>query len=736
MLRQCDRPVTEARQTHHPSPHPQPFRLAVSANFTAEPIRQVLAFWGRELGTEFVISFAPYNQILQTVLSPDSDFGQNQHGVNVVLCRYEDLGQFERYDDDALRQMEANARELAQELRSSRARLSVPLIFCLCPPSPDFASDAACAASLARARAELDAALFQVPGVQCINDSELGRLYPVENWYDAEGERLGRIPYTEQYFAALGTAIVRRAQALFRAPYKVIAVDCDNTLWQGICGEDGPAGVTLDPARRKLQEFLLEQREAGMLLVLASKNNQQDVFDTFEAHPEFPLQLRHFTAWRLNWESKAASLAAMADELNLGLDSFIFIDDNPKECAEVAEGAPEVLPIALPADLSDLPQFLHHVWAFDHPVITEEDRQRSTVFAQSLEFGRAVRKAASLQEFIAGLNLRVDLQPLDQERLGRVAQLTQRTNQFNCTTIRRTESEIQALLAGGGWRCYTAEVSDRFGEYGLVGVLIAERRRDELYVDTFLLSCRALGRGVEHRMLSALAERALDDGVYTVAVAFRPTAKNFPAAQFLESIGFGTRESSEGGTVYRFPATQLQALRWQPGENPHVPELKSSPKPGSARLFVDFDRVAAELRTPAQVVAALRKESQASLKPALFPDSPATETERRLAGIWTSLLDRGVESATANFFDLGGHSLLAVLLLMRVKEEFGVELSVDDVYSGTLTLGELARTIEARQLGIVDPDEYQALLAEIEGLSDEEVRALLEQESQAGGESS
>lgn len=687
----------------------------MSASFTAEPLRAVLEFWGRRLGSAIEVRFAPYNQLAQTLLDATSEFAQNRNGVNVMLCREEDLAQFE---GAAELLAEENARALADAVRASAGRLSVPLLFSVTPS----------ARGEGEALKVLREKLKDAPGVEWLEAEEILQQYPVEHRYDAEGERLGRIPYTEAMFAALGTALVRRAHALRMAPYKVIAVDCDNTLWQGICGEDGAGGVVLDAARRRLHEFLLKQREAGMMLALASKNNEQDVFDTFAAHPEFPLGLKHFTTWRLNWESKAENLASMAAELNVGLDTFLFVDDNPKECAEVREGAPEALPLALPENIDELPEMLQHVWAFDHARVTEEDRQRSERMAQTLEFGSALKKAASLEEFMAGLGLRVDVQPLEMERLGRVAQLTQRTNQFNTTTIRRSESEIQALLEGGGFRCYTAEVSDRFGEYGLVGVVMVRERAAELEVDTLLLSCRALGRGVEHRLLASVAEVALDEGKYMVTVPFRLTARNAPARQFLDGVEFGEKIDDNGGAVYRFPATELQALRWKPSSTSAAAAPQGTAQAATTRRQVDYGRIAMELRTPEQIVAAMRKEARAGWQAATGDDAPSSEAERKLARIWSELLEKPVVSVAANFFDLGGHSLLAVLLLMRVKEEFQVELSVDDVYSGSLTLGELAAAIEARQLGDLNPEEYQALLAEIEGLSDEEVRALLERE--------
>ncbi|GIU73700.1 MAG: hypothetical protein KatS3mg004_0787 [Bryobacteraceae bacterium] len=700
--------------------HPAaPFRIAVSASFTAEPLEAFFRFWSRRLSAGFEPVFAPYNQILQTLLDPGSVFAANHAGVNVILARAADLAASPASGPGQREQLAAHAQELASAVRSAAARFAVPLLFVLCP-SPDEEEFQA-------AEMILRDALAGAAQIHFIDHGEILRLYPVAQVHDAHAARIARIPYTEEMYAALATMIVRRAHTLSMPPYKVIAVDLDNTLWRGICGEDGPAGVVLDAPRRWLHEFLLQQRNAGMLLAIVSKNNFADVEETFAAHPEFPLRLEHFAAWRIDWNPKSVNLASLAAELNVGLDTFIFLDDNPKECAEVASSAPEVLSIALPANLEELPEFLAHVWAFDHPKVTEEDRRRAEMIGRSLEFSRAARSAGSLDEFIASLNLRVDVQPLDPERLPRAAQLTQRTNQFNTTTIRRTETELAALAAQPGARIFTAEVSDRFGEYGLTGLAIVFTRLNELYVDSLLLSCRVLGRGVEHRILARLAELALDEGVYTVTVPFVPTAKNAPARAFLDSIPFGACYEDNGGFVYRFPAVELQTLRWAPSAAaPAVPERPATAAP-AVRSFAGYADIAAALRRPAQILDAVRREAAAG-REAPQAGTFSSETEERLAKIWSELLQKPVTDPAANFFDLGGHSLLAVLLLMRIREEFGVELSVDEVYSASLTLGSLAAAIEARQLGAADPEEYQALLAEIENLSDEEVRALLERE--------
>jgi FkbH-like protein len=673
-------------------------------------------FWGRELQARFEVRFAPYNQILQTLLDPASLCSTNRHGVNVLLLRRADLGGLD-------------VAELTRTIQGAAARAVVPLIAVACPDPPNEGNAGNAAANDAAWGDALTALRDAAPGLQVITAADIERLYPVAAWYDAAGDAVGKIPYTESYYAALATMLARQAHALTAPPFKAIAVDCDNTLWSGVCGEDGAENVVLDEPRRALHEFLLRQRDAGMLLCLASKNNEADVWETFAAHPEFPLRPRHFAAWRLNWDSKAANVAALAGELNIGADSFLFLDDNARETDEVAGALPGVLALTLPEETATLKAWLDHIWAFDHPVVTEEDRRRNASIEQTREFGRELHAATNLTEFLAGLKLRVDVAPLTNERLSRAAQLTQRTNQFNCSTVRRTEAELQALLQDERYEIYGAEVSDRFGEYGLTGLLILERRGDLYRVDTFLLSCRVLGRGVEHRLLAFLGEHAEENGLRRVAIPFVETRKNQPAHDFLESIKCGSR--TDDGS-YCFRAAEIRGLRWRPQlAVPEEPMPRSTPA-AAPRGYVDYERIATELSSASAIVAAIRQQAHASVPQPAGRMLAESEVERRLLGLWIEILQRPDITVNDNFFDLGGHSLLAVLLLMRVKEELGVELSVDDVYSGTLTLRELAQTIEQRQLEGVAPEEYQALLAEIEGLSDEEVHALLEAEESAG----
>ena len=530
--------------------------IFVCANFTAEPLHESLAFWMNELGVPAEIDFAPYNQVFQELLDPSSGLSRNQHGINLVLIRLEDWARSTNTADhlpaDVSQRLEKNSKDLAAALNVAARRPTVPYLTCLCPSSRSALADTG--ELLAKVEENLRVELEREPGVYVVTSAELAKLYPVADYEDRYADELGHVPYSQAFFNALGTMIARRMYRIQNPPHKVIALDCDNTLWKGVCGEDGPLGVEVDPPRTALQKFLLTQRESGMLLALCSKNNETDAFEVFDRNPGMVLRREHISSWRINWQQKSDNLRSLAEELKLGLDSFIFLDDSPMECAEVESRCPSVLVLQLPEDTVHLPQFLSHVWAFDHLKVTAEDQKRSSLYKENLQREQLRQSSLSLEDFLAGLDLKIRISPMQREQITRVAQLTQRTNQFNCTTLRHTENEIEALSQSAGVGCLVVEVSDRFGEYGLVGVLIYETQADVLRVNTMLLSCRVLGRRVEHKMVSYLGELACRRGLSRVDIAFLETERNKPALEFLESIGAQHKQVTKKGILYRLPA--------------------------------------------------------------------------------------------------------------------------------------------------------------------------------------
>ena len=716
-----------------------PGQIAIAATFVAEPVDQSLSFWLEELDMPQPIAFAPYNQVFQQLLDPSSLFAANRKGINIVLARIEDWQRDQTDPVSAMtrQKIEQNARDLAHALTAA-AKLSAAfyLIF-LCPASPRATTDPEQATFFERMEGLIFSELSAVQGVHVVTSAALAATYPVAEYYDSQADKLAHIPYTTLAFTALGTAIARKINAIKNACYKVIVVDGDQTLWGGICGEDGPLGLQFSAEHKAVQEFLIEQHNAGMLLCLCSMNNEEDVAEVFRCRPEMSLKREHFAAWRVNWRTKSENINSLAEELKVGLDSIVFIDDDDVACAEVQAQCPQVLTLQLPRRPDTIPRFLRHLWAFDHLKITDEASERTAFYRQQAHREQFREESPTLKDFLVSLDLRIDISPMSEKQVARAAELTQRTNQFNLTTIRRSEAEIQALCQLGKAECLVVRVGDRFGDYGLVGVMIFKLGLDALSVDAFLLSCRALGRGVEYRMLAALGETANQRGLRWVDVPYLPTQKNRPARDFLDCIAaeFAVPQS-DGSSLFRIPVEFAAAVPFNPpvveqargalGEKPPA-SLPSAPAPvASTRMqLAQLRAIALERYDAEHIQKAI--SNQARKRPELATSfvAPRFPMEEKLAGLWSELLDIDQIGVNDNFFDLGGHSLLAMQLLSRIRETFQVELSPRSLFTDQFTVSDLAKSVLERQIQGADQQIVTTLLKEIGELSDDEIRALL-----------
>ena len=543
--------------------------IAIAATFTAEPVEDSLDFWMQELEIPTHCAFAPFNQVFQQLLQPSSLMATNRNGVNVILIRLQDWGR--RSHDDVTEthslvispeEIERSVLEFIHAFNSAAESSTTPYLLCLCPNAPNILSEPQTAEFFQRMEELLAGNSRKSDGVYCVTSTELAATYPVLDYYDAERDQLGQVPYTPAFFTALGTMLARKVSALKRRPYKVIVLDCDETLWKGVCGEDGPLGVEIDAPRRALQEFMLAQYEQGMLLSLCSQNNEEDVLEVFKQHPGMALRPEHLAAWRINWRPKTENIKALAEELQLGLDSFIFVDNDPVICMQMQAECPEVLTLQLPIEAERVPKYLRHVWAFDHLKVTNEDRQRTELYQRNQKRERLRSDSLSLEDFLAAIELDIRISEMSPHQVARVAQLTQRTNQFNFTNTERSESELK----NPSLETLVVEASDRFGDYGLVGVMTFESGADAIDVETFLLSCRALGRKLEHRMLARLGMIAYERRKQFVNVRLLRTTKNQPAQDFLSQVGMRFGELSDGTWNFKFPTEHLLTLDSESGQ--------------------------------------------------------------------------------------------------------------------------------------------------------------------------
>lgn len=382
---------------------------------------------------------------------------------------------------------------------------------------------------------------------------EVGRqkFYSSKMWYMAS------MPYSIVGIQETASMLDTLLQNAFEPRRKLVVLDLDNTLWGGVVGEDGVDGIQLSRYKEgaryyDFQRQLLKMKERGTLLAVCSKNNPEDVREVFEKHPDMVLHEQDFVALEINWGDKASGIVRMAKNLNLTESAVIFIDDNPMEREQVRAACPEVLVPEFPRDTTQLPEFAEEIYErYLRPLrVLQEDSQKTEMYHAREKREQERNQSGSLAEYIAKLEMQADIHVMREEEQQRVVQLCQKTNQFNVTTKRYTESEIAQLCKKLGTTVFVAYAKDKYGDEGLVGVVIAAVKGREVFFDTFLMSCRVMGRELERVIMDVLLgyySRVAD----TAAGRYVRTAKNTPVEHLYETLGFELSHETSNEKLYR-----------------------------------------------------------------------------------------------------------------------------------------------------------------------------------------
>jgi FkbH-like protein len=545
-----------------------PLRVAVLRNFTAEGLLPVLA--GEVVRAGFAPKFhiGDFDAVASDVLNPDSalyrfqpDFiilAQWLEGLQPALAnRFLTLSR--EQVEDALTGLMEQQRSLLSALRA-RSKAVVLVNNFPVPPSPTLGIlDAQQAGGQTAAVLQLNARM--AADCQAVGDAyvvDLMRLIGDVGYRNAVNERFwqtARAPLAPPGLIAYGQECGRFFRALRGRARKCLVLDCDNTLWGGIIGEDGLEGIKCDTTYpgscyRALQEEALNLHHRGVILALCSKNNEADVMQVLREHPDMVLREEHFAIAMVNWDDKVTNLRRIAAELNIGLDSLVFVDDNPFETNYVSEHLPEVAVIPLTANLAGHRAALARSGLFDTLSVSDEDRKRTAMYRSDRQRKELERSTGSLAEYLAGLETRAEFGAPRRTEIARVAQLTQKTNQFNLTTRRYSEGEITALASGEDSEVTRLSAADKVSDLGLVGVAITRYQGEVAEIDSFLMSCRALGRGLEDGLLHIVADKARRRGAATVRGLFRKTRKNDLCVDFYQRNGFVRTESTAEGSVW------------------------------------------------------------------------------------------------------------------------------------------------------------------------------------------
>ncbi len=515
------------------------------------------------------------------MLTHDSGLQRHRPDVVFVAQLLEDVAPSLAFDflslepDQISRQIDETVTTLGNSIAAFRGRSDATIVlhnFAL-PPRPllgiheCFAKDTQTSA-IRQLNAQLVKAAADIPGVYVLDFDRLCSELGYDQWQNERMWYLGRIALSAQALPRLADLQAAFLQATIGSPRKCLVLDLDNTLWGGVVGEDGVAGIMLGhdfPGNVYLdvQRQILQLHQRGVLLAINSKNNDRDVEEVFEKHPDMLLRPDHFAARRINWQPKPQNMLEIAEELNIGVDSLVFLDDNPSECELMRQSLPEVLTWAAHDARSKADPFASLGWlrnshVFDRLKLTQEDRNRGEMYLQQQQRKQLETSATSVEEFLRGLQMRVSISEMDDFTLPRVVELIGKTNQFNLTTRRHSEAKLREFQTDPRCAVFTMRVVDRFGDNGIVGVAIAAIADQECCIDTFLLSCRVIGRSVETAMLARLSDWACSQGAEKLVGIFIPTAKNAPAADFYRQHGFQRREDDANQTH-----SDQQATDWQ-----------------------------------------------------------------------------------------------------------------------------------------------------------------------------
>jgi FkbH-like protein len=400
-----------------------------------------------------------------------------------------------------------------------------------------------------------------------VDISRLAASVGLENWDDPRHWHASKLSFAPSLLPVYGDVVARTIAAVRGLSRKCLVLDLDNTLWGGVIGDDGLAGIQLGQGSAAGEAFLavqkmaLELRARGVVLAVCSKNEDHNARLPFRDHPDMLLREDHIAVFQANWTDKAANLRAIASTLNIGVDALVFLDDNPAERMQVRRELPLVAVPELPDDPALFPRMLAAAGYFEAVGFSKEDRERANYYQANAQRAAALDASGDIGAYLASLDMICTIGPVDEIARPRVAQLINKSNQFNLTTRRYTESELAAAIQDPLRHVVQIRLVDRFGDNGIISVLIAEKKGETWEIDTWLMSCRVLGRRVEEACLAHLVEAARQAGARALIGTYIPSPKNGLVEDHYRKLGFSPESAAEGASRWRLNLDGLNPPR-------------------------------------------------------------------------------------------------------------------------------------------------------------------------------
>lgn len=545
-------------------------RVGLLRSYTIEPLVPLLRADALSHGIDLAVHVGAFNAYAQEVHDPASGVYQFQPGVICLAVQTRDVlpelwnNRVELGSpafDSLVDRTRSELQGLVKAIRSHSQAHVILNTFDLPPFPGDGILDSQKNISQAEALRTLNREIVRIcsehHGVYVFDyDGAVARFGRLR-WYDEAKWLSMRMPFSADALAHLASEYMRVLLPLAGRVCKALVLDLDNTLWGGIVGEDGPDGIKLGPdypgnAFVEFQRALLDLHQRGVILAVCSKNNPADALEVLSRHPAMLLRPDHFAATRINWNNKTQNLREIAAELNIDTSALAFMDDDPKERGEIRALMPEVCVIDLPADPAGYVFAVRNAPVFERLAVSTEDKLRGAHYLAEHKREEMRTNSASLEDYYRSLGIQVEIREAGAAELARVAQLTQKTNQFNLTTKRYGEQQIAGFAAHQRCKIYALSASDRLGEYGLVGVAIVSQEAETCELDSFLMSCRAMGRGIETAFIAHIAADCARRGARSLRGWYLPTAKNAPASGFYPSHHFQLVSEENGARLFEY----------------------------------------------------------------------------------------------------------------------------------------------------------------------------------------
>ena len=546
-------------------------KLAILTGYTIRPLVPLIRAYALRLGVWLDIYDCEYGRYASIIAERDPQL----HDFKPDLC-YFNVGtehvQFSNLDSETIR--------WTRLFRAAGEWLNCDVVFNSFIP-PEYRAYGNLEAKFERSQTRfvegLNAALAeQALGSQHIFDIKaLSARFGSLNWRDEKLYDISKIPVAFSHWRDFAIQLAGLIGAACGRNRKCLVLDLDNTLWGGVIGEDGVAGIQIGAdggageAYLRFQHYIKQLKARGLLLAVCTKNDLQTAQEPFLNHPEMPLKLSDISYFVANWDRKDKNIVQIATQLNIGLDSLVFVDNDPAEREIVRQNLPEVAVIDLPNDPSDYTRALSGFAGFETLLITDEDLSRTEYLRSTIQQRERENSFGSYQEYLASLEMKAVVEKVDAVNLPRATQLINKTNQFNLRTQRYTEAELTKAISNSQVLSLYVRLSDRFGDHGLISVVIARIEGQVMRIETWVMSCRVLKRDVEALVMKEIVREAQKQGMNAIRGEYIATAKNAVVADFFAGFGFVNRaESTEGSTLWELNL-----------EGPQVTEILKRPVP-------------------------------------------------------------------------------------------------------------------------------------------------------------